>query len=109
MNKKLPTKHRNTLQQLNLEFRTNSEGLAREARWEEFFVIVGAIGAIVVIIGIIDPSMTKTSAGISLFGLSGVCTLLGAWSYFAPPSEKKDRASNIILDKVKKELEEYRI
>ena len=105
MNNKLPSEHRSQLQELNLKFRVNTQPLRKEDRIEELAVIIGVIGAFVFLVGMFEPSMTTSGTGAAIFGLSLICALAGAWAFFAPPSKRKDRAENIILQDIKISLE----
>lgn len=106
MSKKLQLKHKHELQALNMKFKSNSERLAKEMKFENIGTIAGLVGLIAAIFWVFDPVGTEKSIGSLGVSLSFIAMLFGGWSYFAPPSQSKTRSENIILNNIQKELQE---
>ena len=106
MSKKLQLKHKHELQALNVDFKSNSESLAKEMKFENIATIAGLVGLIAAIFWVFDPVGTEKSIGSIGISLSFIAMLFGGWSYFAPPSQSKTRSENIILNNIQKELQE---
>ena len=106
MTKKLPLAHKKELHELNLNYRSNSERLRKEAKVEGYASFAGAVGAFVTMVWFFNPQGVEASIG--SFGLTiAFCAIpFGAWAYFAPPSENPSRGENYVLNSTRKRLKE---
>jgi hypothetical protein len=106
MPQKLPLKHKHELQELNLRYRSNSERLQKEVKVEGYFNVAGLIGTFVTIIWLFNPQGVETSIGSIGLSMASFSMLIGAWSYFAPPSESVTKPERYVLISTEKRLEE---
>ena len=106
MSKKLQLEHKHQLQALNMNFKVNSDVLTKEIKIEKIGIIAGLVGLIAAIFWVFDPVGTEKSIGSLGITFSAIAMVFGGWAYFAPPSQSKTRPENIILNSIKKELQD---
>ena len=99
---KLPSKDKRRLQELNIEHTSNEKMQNKYESWEKFGVIAGAVGVVILI-----ASMASEDSGAeSILPVAIIAIAVGAWCYFAPPSQKENSREKIIANRIQEELAE---
>lgn len=79
--------------------------LDKEEKSEYFGRIAGIVGAIVVLMWIIEPQQTTDSVGSLGLTIAFISVLGGAWVWFAPPSKNPNRPEAYKRKSIMKSLE----
>ena len=105
MKDRLPSEHKQLLQNLHWEYKSANDKLEREAKFENFMKVLGALGVVIVAIYFLDRDSAFENFGEIGVGLGIGATLFGVWAFFFPSSQKLDRYERIQIRKVNEELE----
>ena len=99
---KLPRKDKKRLQELNIEHTSNEKMQHKYESWEKFGVIAGAVGVVILIASI----ASEDSGAESLLPVALIAITVGAWCYFAPPSQQENSREKVITSRIQEELAE---